>query len=212
MTQLLVWPTQLKLRPDVCWEQQHCIEAEPDRQDRWPGRTKGPSSSYGENSDFSWIRRTSNPCPRGWTSPSSRTASLGGDLGACPLLTCLTEAEGVWKSLVLAIKTSLNSVTLQEVLQCRLADLPLHIPEDKNQGRSSARVNVKEPAWLHVTDKRGNWETWSITTECKRWWKMRLEKELSLKCQLSFCGNGQVFLIYFSWPSGICFWRRGDTI
>lgn len=71
---------------------------------------------------------------------------------------CLTEAEGVWKSLVLAIKTSLNGVTLQEVLQCRLADLPLHIPEDKNQGRSSARVNVKEPAWLHVTDKKGEIE------------------------------------------------------
>lgn len=74
----------------------------------------------------------------------------------------IKRAERVLKSLALAIKTGLNSITFQEVLQRMLADLPLHAPQDKIHGRTSAKVNVIEksqPASMKkTTTKTGNWE------------------------------------------------------
>lgn len=34
-----------------------------------------------------------------------------------------------------------------------LVDLPLYVPQDKNQGRTSAKVNAKGPACFHAKDK-----------------------------------------------------------
>lgn len=76
------------------------------------------------------------------------------------------------KSLALAIKTGLNGITFQEVLRRMLADLPLYAPQDKSQGRTLAKVNVKEksqPVSMQKTKaKRGNREMPSVTTEGKR--------------------------------------------